>query len=183
MAANMLTDDETNLLNKLKDKFNSFSKSITLLNQNNCDQQAFILLFTYLDQLGWLTSDGDFSNGADFKRWVDTYLDVSKLNCNSQDLWNARCSLVHMDTAQSQRFNPKIHSQLAFYKNVELSEENRKIQESRHASPTKYVDVGILFDEFDIGLRKFVLDIFIKKELRDKVLNKVQQMTDYIILN
>lgn len=179
----MLTASQMDSLNKLKYKLDNFNKSISLLYENNFDQQGLILFLTLLDQLGWLSSDNDFSTGKDFKNWIDTYLDTSKLNCNSEDLWNLRCSLIHMDTSQSQRFNPEKQSQLAFYRNMKLSEKQRKLAENEHRSTTKYVDFESFVQEFHIGLDRFTLDLCHKKNLRDQVLKKIECTTVHLLSN
>ncbi|WP_198332248.1 hypothetical protein [Psychrobacter aquimaris] len=47
---------------------------MTILNQRGYEKQSLTLFFTYLDQLGWLTSSTEFSDGSDFRNWIDTYL-------------------------------------------------------------------------------------------------------------
>ncbi len=61
-------------MEKLKEMINSFSESMTILNQRGYEKQSLTLFFTYLDQLGWLTSSTEFSDGSDFRNWIDTYL-------------------------------------------------------------------------------------------------------------
>lgn len=62
-------------MNELIRMVESFNLSITILNKSYLEEQSLYLFFTYLDQLGWLTSPNEHSTGADFKNWVDEYCD------------------------------------------------------------------------------------------------------------
>lgn len=172
----MLTDYEEKLIGKLREKIENFHQSIILLDSKNYQIQSLILFFSLIDQLSWLSTNNDFSTGSDFKNWINTYLNLSKINCSANDLWNTRCSLIHMDTSQHKNFNPKKDVQLAFYKNLDLAE-NLKTNDKNIS--TKFVDIGFLFEEYNISISNFIDDIFSNKELRKTVLNKVNLMTDH----
>jgi hypothetical protein len=67
---------------------------------------GFILLYTSIDIVASLTRPAthDDTAGDIFKAWVRDYLlPCSGLSCNEEDLWGARCGLLHTFTVQSRR--------------------------------------------------------------------------------
>src|SRR5262245_17794796 len=64
---------------------------------------ALLLLYSGVDSLGWLyAKDESERPGRRFTKFVDRFLlPGSKLNCNSADLWAARCAVLHTMTADS----------------------------------------------------------------------------------
>ena len=65
-------------------------------------ESALILLYSWIDRMAWLSVPKAESSGADFKSWVENYLftEVS-LPCTSDDLWSARCALLHTGSSES----------------------------------------------------------------------------------
>lgn len=64
--------------------------------------QALVLLYSAVDTLAWVSvSTGDVTR-ADFCRWVDAYMKPqSRLGCSAEDLYSARCGLLHSGAAES----------------------------------------------------------------------------------
>lgn len=65
---------------------------------------AFILLYSSIDILSSLTRPvgSDDTSGTIFKDWVKRYLlPGSFLSCSEEDIWGARCGLLHTYTVQS----------------------------------------------------------------------------------
>ncbi len=65
---------------------------------------ALLLLFTGIDLLAWLEAPGDQAElrGSDFKSWCLRYLlPESGLECNANELWAARCALLHNAAAEA----------------------------------------------------------------------------------
>lgn len=167
-------------LKKLIEMIDSFNQSITILNQHCFEQQSLYLYFIYLDQLGWLISPNEFSTGSDFQNWIDTYCDLTDLECTSSDLWNTRCSLVHMGTPEHKHFNESKHVRLAFYQNVNLTKEQCRIEEQNYPKPTKLVDTFHLYQCINNGINKFVLALDADENLRSTVFEKVKRRNDLI---
>lgn len=160
-----------NLINMI----NTFSNSITILNKSYLEEQSLYLLFTYMDQLGWLIAHGEYSDGNDFKRWIDTYCDLSNMRCTSVDLWNTRCSFLHMGTSEHKHFDDSKHFRLAFYQNKHLTEEEVIAEEAKYPKPTKMVDVTSLYDCIQNGVDKFLDALEIDLHLKYKVLEKINK--------
>lgn len=76
--------------------------SITILFKANRNVQALVVLYSAIDTLAWASlSTGDVSR-SDFCRWVNVYLKPeSELGCSAEDLYGARCAILHSSTAES----------------------------------------------------------------------------------
>lgn len=69
-----------------------------------CLVSAVTLIFSSIDALAALTRPigQQSTNGAVFKAWVDSFLDPKgALGCTSDDLWGARCGVLHLYSAES----------------------------------------------------------------------------------
>ena len=64
--------------------------------------QALVLLYSAIDTLAWVSLEsGDVTRSA-YYQWVDTYIVPEKLiGCTAQDLYAARCAIVHSGTTES----------------------------------------------------------------------------------
>ena len=64
--------------------------------------QALVVLYSAIDTLAWVSlSSGDVTR-FDFCKWDDTYLKPEmQVGCTSQDLYAARCAVVHSSAAES----------------------------------------------------------------------------------
>ncbi|HEX8454948.1 MAG TPA: hypothetical protein VF647_22920 [Longimicrobium sp.] len=77
-------------------------EALTTLIRANHYTQALILLYSAIDAVAWASlPSGDVTRSA-FCNWADQYMDPqSSLGCSSEDLYAARCSMVHSSTAES----------------------------------------------------------------------------------
>lgn len=70
---------------------------------------ALVLMYAGIDAMAWVSMPDDRSEGQgqDYRRWVDQFLlPDSGLTCNADDLWAARCGVVHaqiMDSKHAQK--------------------------------------------------------------------------------
>lgn len=167
-------------MNELIRMVESFNRSITILNKSHLEEQSLYLFFTYLDQLGWLTSPNEHSTGADFKNWVHEYCDLSNVGCTAVDLWNTRCSLLHMGTAENRGFNSAIHCRLAFYQNLNLTEQDILREEAQYPSPTKMIDVNALYECLNQGISKFLDALDNNEVLKREVLIKADKRNNLL---
>ena len=64
--------------------------------------QALVLLYSAIDALAWAALPTGDSTGADFRNWVREYMDPdTQIGCSPEDLYAARCGLLHSSTAES----------------------------------------------------------------------------------
>ena len=72
--------------------------------ESECLVSAVSLMFSSVDALAALTRPigQQSTNGAVFKAWVDRYIQSDKiLGCTSDDLWGARCGVLHLYSPDS----------------------------------------------------------------------------------
>jgi hypothetical protein len=64
---------------------------------------ALVLIYTGIDTVSWMASeDVNESVGARFKNWVDAWMLVKgKLDCTAEELYAARCGVLHTLTPNS----------------------------------------------------------------------------------
>jgi len=173
----MSNKDDTTLILEF---INQFLEAISLLNLGvsngkSYPNQAIYLLLICIDQLGWLSSPEKFSEGEDFKNWLNTYLDFRDLNCSADDLWVARCGLLHMGLPYSKYFNENKHFQIAWYSNSQFTVEEIKLEESMYNRPTKMVNVNTLFANFEKALDRFFYKYGTDENLRAMVEAKLKE--------
>ena len=77
-------------------------EAICSLIKANHYTQALIVLYSAIDTLAWsLRADGDVTR-RDFCSWVAQYMQpIATLGCTPEDLYSARCALVHSGAAES----------------------------------------------------------------------------------
>lgn len=164
-------------MNLLEDMINSFHSSARILHDAGLEKQVMYIVFIYLDQLGWLISPGDFSNGKHFREWLDTYCDLTKAKCTSKELWNARCSHLHMGTSESQQYKNG-DFRLGFYRNQDYSDEQITAEEANYPKPTKLIDTTILLQCIDKGIDNFLEALESNPDLKESVLDKCAKMNN-----
>ncbi|HDY7429420.1 TPA: hypothetical protein RQJ38_004552 [Vibrio vulnificus] len=84
--------------------FLSVIESVDLLHQNKFMGQALTIIYSTIDACGLLDAPDfqDKATGNTFKSWVNKYmLEDDALECNADDLWGARCAVLHTHTSTS----------------------------------------------------------------------------------
>ncbi|MFM5363999.1 hypothetical protein ACET98_23330 [Aeromonas veronii] len=88
--------------NKLLIHVGKTSDAVNTLVKLKHTESALILLYSWIDRMAWLSVPNEESSGGDFKRWVEIYLlEETSLPCTSDDLWSARCALLHTGSSES----------------------------------------------------------------------------------
>jgi hypothetical protein len=145
-------------------RVNDFTQSIELLLNFGHNQPALILLYTAIDifaSLRRLETEAD-TNGCYFKKWVEDYMIVgSRRPFTSEDLWGARCGLLHTHTASSKVFRQGKARQLHYYRaHGSISpDQQRRFDAMATTHGKQFVDVNLLYADFIDGLRRFSADI------------------------
>jgi hypothetical protein len=76
--------------------------ALTTLVRANHYSHALILLYSGIDALAWASLPSGDVTRSDFCNWVNQYMDPqSSLGCSSEDLYAARCGMLHSSTAES----------------------------------------------------------------------------------
>lgn len=79
-------------------------KPIEMLHKEQYLEAALMLTYAGIDQISWLSNRSEETGGAEFKAWVEEYLNLDAIGCSSNDLWAARCGLLHTAAAESRDF-------------------------------------------------------------------------------
>lgn len=171
----------------LLDFVNPLSESISRLNDTGSDgksypQQSLLLLLIFMDQLGWLTSSTEFSDGNDFKNWLNRYMDFTDLNCDANSLWIARCGLLHMGLPYNKGFKKEQDYQIAWYSNIKFTSQEIKNEESKYQRPTRLVNTNLLITRFQEAIFEFAKEVFENKELHKIVMEKLDKRPIHIRL-
>jgi hypothetical protein len=82
----------------------SIVNSINLLHGKNLYGQMLIIIYSSIDTMGLLDAPPaqTSASGASFKNWVKNYiLSYPNIEFNEEDLWGARCAVLHTFTSES----------------------------------------------------------------------------------
>jgi len=113
--------------------------------QNQYWLSAVKLIYSGIDNLAWLSRVHDRPNvkKKDFMDFVDKYLlPDSGLRCSSEELYSARCGLLHSNTAQSE-ISRSGRARYLSYATGHSSEERgyeHMLPESRHRNVVIHID-------------------------------------------
>ncbi|HEX8177783.1 MAG TPA: hypothetical protein VF543_22030 [Pyrinomonadaceae bacterium] len=104
-------------LEKLRIRTEQLFNAVCNCLENDLIESAMILLYAGIDAMAWLNlpPSVDDVRGADFQQWVAAYfLPDSGFDCSPEDLYGARCGLVHSNTSES-RLNRQGRASKIFY--------------------------------------------------------------------
>ncbi|HCH2845197.1 hypothetical protein NOK91_24570 [Vibrio parahaemolyticus] len=79
-------------------------EAVDLLHKNKFMGQALTIIYSTIDACGLLDAPDsqEKATGSSFKSWVNKYmLEDESLECNADDLWGARCAVLHTHTSTS----------------------------------------------------------------------------------
>lgn len=124
---------------------------------------ALILVFVTMDSMAWLERDDTSPDvrPSDFIAWADRYLlPGSELPCSAEELYSARCGMLHSLTADSrrQRNNRSTVRRVFYYRErAEESESVDALLSTMFAEPVVpvYVNIDQLFWALKRGLALF----------------------------
>ncbi|HJR99811.1 MAG TPA: hypothetical protein VJ780_02645 [Flavobacterium sp.] len=137
-------DDKGFNLDKLME--DDFFKAVRKLFQEEYYVSCLKLLMSVIDTVGFLEYDDVPGN---FKNWINTYCDLSKMNVTSEELWELRNSLLHMTNARSRKVKQNITTQLSFYVS------NEDIEERISDGHSKYFNLKTLIHTVADGFEKW----------------------------
>jgi hypothetical protein len=113
-------------LNQLKDGVRDLFASRRTL-------PGFLLLYTSIDILASLTRPREIAatNSTFFKDWVTEYmLPGSDLECDAEEIWGARCGLLHTLTAESNMSRNRGVRMINYIGTVQAAEEMQRRHEA-----------------------------------------------------
>jgi len=103
---------------------------ILLCREHQCCGSAVVLAYSAIDNLAFLTMDQKQPDvtGADFRRVVSQYIG-SSVGATPDELWAARCGILHCHTAQSRLSREKPHVMKLVYQYGPLQPRRSNIQD------------------------------------------------------
>lgn len=151
-------------------------KAVALCIKEKLQLPALVLMYSTMDTMGWLYSDDPKAKiNENFKRWVSEYVtDGSQLRCTPDDLWGARCALLHTFTPDSDLSDRgKVRKICYGWGNASISQLHALI-DGMPGAAEKYVGVHVdeLFGRLCDGMTRFLDDLDANPELAGRVYEK-----------
>ncbi len=116
------------------------------------------LIYSGIDNLAWLSRQHSEPNvrRADFIEWVNQYLlPDSNLHCTADELYGARCGLLHANVAESDRTRMGAFRQICYSTGASDPKGAYKhIRQERYKSNV-IVHIKDLYDAYLSGIKKF----------------------------
>jgi hypothetical protein len=165
----------------LSARVNEFTIAIKLLLDSAHTLPALVMLYAAIDILGSLLrreSESD-TKGEYFKKWVDDYMIArSQVVFTSEDLWAARCGLLHTHTASSKLSRQGKARQLHYYRAQGASIPPAMQHALREASALGklFVDVDGLCTIFAEGTQRFLTAVQSDTALEKRALHHSAQL-------
>jgi len=167
----MGTPKEHNIFDQLVPFFQRQFNSIRLCLGNDHLLSACILLFSTVDSLAALhrhQHNADVTR-EDFKSWCNLYLvNFLKTKCTGEDLYGARCGVLHTSTAESSRSRQQEAKQIYYF--AEEHPVNNKIpgivKKSSIAPDFLTIELYNFLEALEKGTCEFFVDV---KGKTDKV--------------
>ena len=145
-------------------------KSVNLLHRNGLHIPSVMMTYAAIDILAALArpANAQETSGANFRAWVDQYLlPGSRLKCNADDIWGARCGLLHTYAPESRHSRDGRARKLVYAIGV-LDESARGTTQFVSGEYVTVVSQD-LFDALSEGLKRFMDAFEADPELRERV--------------
>ena len=129
--------------------------------------------------MAWVRLSEGNVRGKDFKDWVNQYLlPDSSLRCTADDLYGARCGLVHSHTAESDSTNKGAARQIWYYG----KEASKELLEQQIGNRTDVIAVRIvdLIDAFSNGSVRYIKDLALDSQRSKKALERASHWIGWV---
>ncbi len=164
-------------------RFNDFAISIQILLDAQHTLPALVLLYSAIDVFASLArpeTELD-TNGRHFKKWAEDYMiGPSQLNITSEELWGARCGLLHTHSPFSKVSRQANVRRLSYYRvNAPTTAMSRALDSvlKREIAKGKLpVDADFLSAAFEDGVRRFLADIQHNSELEKRAVHHASKL-------
>jgi len=160
----------------LSARMNEFTISVKLLLDAAHTLPALVMLYAAIDILGSLLrpeSESD-TKGEYFKKWVDDYM-IGHLQVafTSEDLWAARCGLLHTHTASSTLSRQGKARQLHYFRaqGASLPLAMQHAMKEASAQGKLFADVDAFYTAFADGTQRFLAAVQSNATLEKRVLH------------
>ncbi|WP_348737940.1 hypothetical protein [Pseudomonas rhodesiae] len=91
-------------------------RGVFALLANKLRSPAITLMYAAMDRMSWLDASREESGNPEFKEWVNKYLLAGEtFSFTADDLWAARCGMVHTGAAESRDFRANRANAIYYY--------------------------------------------------------------------
>lgn len=98
------------------------SEAIACLRKGGFKYASIVLLYSAIDSMAWADSDKEVVGNQGFKNWVSKYMlgpnQALLPEVTAEDLWGARCGVLHTSAPESNSFRDKKARRLFYRSNV-----------------------------------------------------------------
>ncbi len=142
--------------------------------------QALVVLYAAIDTLAWSNrSKGDVTR-ADFTSWVATYIDPqTQLGCTPEDLYAARCGLLHSGAAESKLSREGRASQLWYVTDRGKIPVLQGVAQRRGVN-AKVVCVTDLVAAFADGVMKFTEELAQNETRQRQIAERIRRWLGFV---
>ena len=148
---------------KLRYRVDQLLTAVQLCIEQQLELPGLILVYSTMDTLGWLYSNDPNAHISDnFKRWVSGYMtNRGVLRCTPDDLWGARCALLHTFTPDSKLSTRGRARKLCYAWGDASVSDLHALIDGRPGMAQRYVAVHVneLVDELKKGIERFLVDL------------------------
>ena len=124
-------------------------EALNLLQKHGKMTQLLIILYSAIDTMAWVgLPSGDITRRG-FKDWVNQYfLPGTSLRCTADDLYSARCALLHSHTAESSDTSKGVARQIWYYgKGKSEDFLIKQIEDRKDVVAVRVVDLILAFSD------------------------------------
>lgn len=139
------------------------STALTLLFEAGLLTQLMVVMYSAIDAAGLLNAplEQEDADGKSFKAWVDEYiLKNSKTGLTADDLWGARCAVLHTAGSESSHSRKGKAREVAFFLGHEDEASRTRLFETVARTGRNLVPVNLneFIGMFGAGLARFTED-------------------------
>lgn len=174
--------DDSHVPPKLRGQVYDILNAVALSLEHRLAIPALMMIYAGIDGMAYvsLASDQLDVHASDFKRWTDTYLlPNSNLPCSADDLYAARCGLVHSQQVDS-RLAREGRARHLWYHVGPNGVCLIPFHHGEHARPV-LVEIARLANAFHASIERFFEAIESDKDLEKRVWNRAELYFDEVI--
>ena len=169
----------------LESHVSAFLKAIEYCNNIRLFQPQLALIYTLIDQMAWLNRNGqgrDITSVA-YIDWVGKYvLPDSALLCDAEDMWGARCSILHTGTAESNISEIGKVRKIYYYYTPIPDDAPQGIEDVQNRLDPNaiFVDIDQLCASVINGIALFIDEIEHNQDLSERVNSRLGKVFTYV---
>lgn len=154
--------------------------AVTELVKANHYVQALVVLYSAIDTLAWSSRDAGDVTRSDFCGWVSRYMDPTvQLGCTPEDLYAARCGLLHSSAAESKLSREKHASEL-WYATSPHSVPGNQAFAQRVGASAKVLYFTALLTAFSQGVMHFSDELSSDETRRRETAERIRRWLRFV---